>query len=664
MMFRRHRVVATAIPPATVAVAATLLLASSTAQAQYRAAECPRLDTYTVTADGPPRPVACLIDGSGEVRAAILTRGSLGEQSIAVYNETHRYNSPQGNPTAGRNILDVGFGQRVSRFDELDPATRMQLDRLLGTSTAERTDVAARPPEHPGGAEPAATSSTAILARFEYDWRGRVRRKIDEEGIREYIYDGDSNRIVAEYDDAGSLVRSYAWAGDRLLGITAAGATFYALADGLSSIVGIVDAEGQVVATYKYDAWGNYRLRQESFPHLNAYGFTGHRWEPSLGLYSTAARYLDPAAGRFLTQDSFLGTAERPSSLHRYLYADANPLTFVDPSGHESVRQTWGISEPQDFWSAFGKNVAYNTWNLASLGTLGRQDTLVERFEAGQITDEQYVNRTAINAGSSVAVAVASIASGGAAGAAASALGANAIVAGALAGAAAGIGGQGATDVLEVGVLGTKSAAEIRGPDYLIAGGMGALFGGAAARAATANPAAAGAARAVTVVERAPAPKALPRVAGGSPAVEVALERDTSTGLLPSQLARATQGTPRYPGVDRFRDITLRQGTIVRAGEPGLTGFFTTTSAARRAGHDATRIFEGLQVAPRQGVYRPGLGAYRVVEDTPAAFGITRANPQYGAGGLPQLFIPRFESVLEPIESWLLTNRVARTPRR
>jgi RHS repeat-associated protein len=48
------------------------------------------------------------------------------------------------------------------------------------------------------------------------------------------------------------------------------------------------------------------------------------------------ARFYDPEIGRFLSQDSFLGDVNEPPSLHRYFYANDNPLLFVDPTGNFS----------------------------------------------------------------------------------------------------------------------------------------------------------------------------------------------------------------------------------------------------------------------------------------------------------------------------------------
>jgi len=132
---------------------------------------------------------------------------------------------------------------------------------------------------------------------------------------------------------------------------------------------------------------------------------------------------------------------------------------------------------------------------------------------------------------------------------------------------------------------------------------------------------------------------------------------DASDSLLaarttPSAFARSQQGSVAYPGVDRWRDITLKKGTIIYGGEPGQSAFYTTRSAIGRTGDSATDIFQGIQVAPhRVHGYRPAMTAYEVIDDVPAAFGRTLANPQYGAGGLPQVVVPDFSKFLRPIHT-------------
>jgi len=49
--------------------------------------------------------------------------------------------------------------------------------------------------------------------------------------------------------------------------------------------------------------------------------------------------------------------------------------------------------------------------------------------------------------------------------------------------------------------------------------------------------------------------------------------------------------------------------------------------------------------------YRPGVTAYEVIRDTPAAFGRAIANPQHGAGRLPQVVVPEYPNTLRPLYS-------------
>jgi hypothetical protein len=115
----------------------------------------------------------------------------------------------------------------------------------------------------------------------------------------------------------------------------------------------------------------------------------------------------------------------------------------------------------------------------------------------------------------------------------------------------------------------------------------------------------------------------------------------------PSQFARSMQGNDVFPGIDRFRDIVLKKGKIIYAGFPGQGHFYTTHSAIRRVGDSAWTFNRGLQIAPhRTRPPRARFAAYEIMEDTPAAFGLAIANPQYGAGWLPQIVVPSFRTNL------------------
>jgi hypothetical protein len=59
---------------------------------------------------------------------------------------------------------------------------------------------------------------------------------------------------------------------------------------------------------------------------------------------------MQPATGRFWTQDSFEGINSEPLSLHKYTYAHSDPVNRIDPSGHIDVdlaelNATFGVGE-------------------------------------------------------------------------------------------------------------------------------------------------------------------------------------------------------------------------------------------------------------------------------------------------------------------------------
>lgn len=108
-----------------------------------------------------------------------------------------------------------------------------------------------------------------------------------------------------------------------------------------------------------------------------------------------------------------------------------------------------------------------------------------------------------------------------------------------------------------------------------------------------------------------------------------------------TQFARSQQGLGNYPGIDRYREITLKKGTVIVQGAGGnQTPFFMPQSAIRKSGGSKTKLFQGLQVAPHPTKgYRNGVTYYVVQKDTKVAFGRTLKNPQHGKGGLGQIVV-------------------------
>ena len=105
--------------------------------------------------------------------------------------------------------------------------------------------------------------------------------------------------------------------------------------DGSGSVRQLTNSAGVVTDEYEYDAYGNSFTKQGTTP--NNYLYRGEQYDPDLGLYYLRARYYNPNTGRFMSLDPEDGYAEEPASLHKYLYADGDPVNGRDPSGREDA---------------------------------------------------------------------------------------------------------------------------------------------------------------------------------------------------------------------------------------------------------------------------------------------------------------------------------------
>ena len=95
-----------------------------------------------------------------------------------------------------------------------------------------------------------------------------------------------------------------------------------------------MDGEGAVVKSYDYDEFGVTTSTGDTF--FNEVTFTGSIADAS-GLLYMNARYYNPATARFLSQDTYTGSASVPWTQHLYAYCNNNPVNMVDPTGHAPV---------------------------------------------------------------------------------------------------------------------------------------------------------------------------------------------------------------------------------------------------------------------------------------------------------------------------------------
>ena len=105
--------------------------------------------------------------------------------------------------------------------------------------------------------------------------------------------------------------------------------------DGLGNTRLLTDETERKTDSYDYEAFGELLKSEGGSP--NEYLFAGERYEAQLGLYDLRARFYEPGVGRFTQRDRLAGWERRPVTLHRYLYANGDPVNYVDPMGQMAI---------------------------------------------------------------------------------------------------------------------------------------------------------------------------------------------------------------------------------------------------------------------------------------------------------------------------------------
>ena len=145
---------------------------------------------------------------------------------------------------------------------------------------------------------------------------------------------GALSHVGGETDGSGVFLALYVRGDDLLSVIRPTEQRFYH-ADGLGSIRFLTNESGNVIDGYTHTAFGDLLTHTGTDPQ--PYTFAGEPYDLNIGLLYNRARWFDPHVGRFTSTDPFVGVGHDPISLHRYLYADLDPIDKIDPSGRFSL---------------------------------------------------------------------------------------------------------------------------------------------------------------------------------------------------------------------------------------------------------------------------------------------------------------------------------------
>ncbi|WP_329568549.1 LamG-like jellyroll fold domain-containing protein [Kitasatospora sp. NBC_01266] len=168
--------------------------------------------------------------------------------------------------------------------------------------------------------------ATSGAQTYTHDALGRLTTA----GSHTFSYDGTSDNVTSDgtetYDHTpdGSLLSLSSSAGGAVLPYT----------NDHNDLVGTFTAAGTALASStSYDPWG--QVTATSGPAHNL-GYQSGWTDNTTGQVATASRWYNPTTGTFTSRDTANLPPTDATAGNHYAYADDNPLTNEDPSGHDS----------------------------------------------------------------------------------------------------------------------------------------------------------------------------------------------------------------------------------------------------------------------------------------------------------------------------------------
>ena len=154
------------------------------------------------------------------------------------------------------------------------------------------------------------------------------------EKVFDYCYDANGQLYAVSYKansstDAVTYYYAHNWRGD---------------------ITSIYDGDGNMVAKYEYDDWGNVLTVTDAsnseitdpahIANLNPFRYRSYYYDSESGLYYLMSRYYDPVTHRFVNADGYLQAGEDILDANMFAYCGNNPVCRIDSKGNS----WWGIA--------------------------------------------------------------------------------------------------------------------------------------------------------------------------------------------------------------------------------------------------------------------------------------------------------------------------------
>jgi RHS repeat-associated protein len=197
--------------------------------------------------------------------------------------------------------------------------------------------------------------ASADLQINTYDELNRMTRTVTSAAIVDNAYNGEGYRVkktvtnrttglvdttyfLYDYDkvvlelNGNKIEKAWNIYGLSLIVRKAGVDTLFYLYNSHADVTALTDRNGNIVATYTYDAFGN--ITDHTGDKESSILYAGYQYDKETGLYYLNSRMYDPVTARFMQEDSYTGQYDDPLSLNLYTYCSNGPLMYNDPTGH------------------------------------------------------------------------------------------------------------------------------------------------------------------------------------------------------------------------------------------------------------------------------------------------------------------------------------------
>ena len=220
------------------------------------------------------------------------------------------------------------------------------------------------------GRQLARMQSANVDARFVYNESGLRVQKIVNGVVTDYVLHGKNVVHMKRGDDE---LHFFYDAQNRPPVVVYNNVPYAYVKNLQGDVIAILDAEGNVVVGYTYDAWGvpigKSGVLAETLGTLNPFRYRGYVFDEETGVYYLKSRYYQCALGRFANSNCKADMASKFAAYNLYGYCANQPIASHDPTGCDLLSFIGDCL--YDTWIAPWKERADAMWENPSFYTIG-----------------------------------------------------------------------------------------------------------------------------------------------------------------------------------------------------------------------------------------------------------------------------------------------------